>query len=255
MSDTDKKDENKTTEELDVGSERFNPLRALYAADYKVTEKTPKVLYQNIASFESALLKVGVWQLNKRQQHNYAASTTATKSKELPTSSSFDQPASTRRFEPHQMAIAGISKTKHKRNLYTHMASAEGPLAFLHKYLPAPEQVQQTRVRVYLRKQHGIGGSIEGELVAYDKQWNLLLKNAVEIWQRRKYKYGEQKIINENPATEECTARLRQLGISLPVVHVKSLNRKNVQLRREIPQVMVRGENVVLISCINNSKD
>ncbi|KAL7735377.1 hypothetical protein ACLKA6_003227 [Drosophila palustris] len=253
MSDTVETDEKNTSgEELDVGSERFNPLRALYAANYKVTEKTPKVMYQNIAAFESALTKVGVWELNKKQRTN-DVSADAKSSK----SSSTDQPASTRRFEPHQMAIASIVKAKHHRNLYTHMASTEGPLAFLQECLPtntAELEPARTRVRVCLRKEHGIGGSVEGELVAFDKQWNLLLKNAVEIWQRRKYKYGEQKILG-TPASEECSARLLQLGISLPVVHVKSLNRKNVQLRREIPQLMVRGENVVLISCINHSKD
>ncbi|XP_034475886.1 U7 snRNA-associated Sm-like protein LSm11 [Drosophila innubila] len=248
MSDTAEKDETNAPEELDVGSERFNPLRALYAADYKVTDKTPKVLYQNIAAFESALTKVGVWELNKKQKQS---SNEVAVKKTPSTASSVDQVASTRRFEPHQMAIASTTKAKHHRNLHTHMASAEGPLALLQSYLPPNTQ---TRVRVYLRKEHGVGGTIEGELVAFDKQWNLLLKNAVEIWQRRKYKYGEQKI-HGTAASEECSARLLQLGISLPVVHVKSLSRKNVQLRREIPQLMVRGENVVLISCISNSKD
>lgn len=253
MSDTVKKDENNTPEELDVGSERFDPLRALYATDYKVTEKMPKMLYQNLAAFESALTKVGVWELNKKQKPN--SKNVATESK-TSTSSSLNQDASIRRFEPHQMTIKSTSKAKHHRNIYTHMASAEGPLALLQSFLPpnTSDGTQRTRIRVYLRKEHGIGGSVEGELVAYDKQWNLLLKNTIETWQRRKYKYGEQKICG-TPASEECSARLLQLGITLPVVHVKSLNRKNVQLRREIPQLMVRGENVVLISCINNSKD
>ncbi|KAL7724300.1 hypothetical protein ACLKA6_006049 [Drosophila palustris] len=77
------------------------------------------------------------------------------------------------------------------------MASTEGPLAFLQECLPSNTSKLEsagTRIRVYLRKEHGIGGSVEGELVAFNNQWNLLLKNAVEIWQRGNYKYGEQKI-------------------------------------------------------------
>ncbi|KAH8355195.1 hypothetical protein KR093_008152, partial [Drosophila rubida] len=250
--DTSKKDES-NPEELDVGSERFNPLRALYAVDYKITEKPPKVLYQNLAAFETALIKFGVWQLNKRQQKGSNGAIEAVKSKPDSMESSMEQPTSLRRFAPHQMTIKGTIKTKHQRNIFTHMAGMDGPLSYLRKFLPPAEQVTTTRIRVYLRKEHGIAGTIEGELVAFDKQWNLLLKNAVQVWQRRKYKYGDQKVACPPPASEECSTRLRQLGITLPTVQVKSLNRKNVQLRRELPQLMVRGENVVLISCTNKA--
>lgn len=236
-------------DELNVGSERFNPLRALYAIDYRITEKTPKMLYQNLAAFESAFLKVGVWQLNKRPKYNDTGkSTLCEKSKAV---SSNLETTVVRRFEPHQMAIASTSKLKHQRNLYTHMASTEGPLALLQRFIPAEQILSIARIRVYLRYKHGIGGKIEGDLIAFDKQWNLLMKNVVETWQRRKYRYGDQSISGD-PAEEECCARLQQLGISFPLVHVKSLNRKNVELRRNIPQLMIRGENVVLISCISN---
>lgn len=243
--------ESNDNDELNVGSEQFNPLRALYAIDYRITEKTPKMLYQNLAAFESAFLKFGVWQLNKRQKSvDTAKLTMCGKSK---TVSSNLESAVIRRFEPHQMAVAGTSKLKHQRNLYSHMASTEGPLALLQKCLPVTEQKPcKTRIRVYLRYKHGIGGNIEGDLVAYDKQWNLLVKNVVETWRRRKYRYGDQSISGD-PVEDECSSRLQQLGIKFPLVHVKSVNRKNVEMRRNVPQLMIRGENVVLISCISNS--
>ncbi|XP_017839913.2 U7 snRNA-associated Sm-like protein LSm11 [Drosophila busckii] len=231
-------DEAEDDQELDVGSTHFNPLRALYATDYKITEKKPKVLYQNIAAFESAFAKVGIWGLNKRQKDK---NSTEAKSDQV---EMVLDPMNVRRFEPHQMAIKGTIKKKHQRNIFTHMASTEGPLALLQKCLPDSEV--RPRVRVYQRNERGIRGSLEGDLVAFDKQWNLLLKNVIETWQRRKYKYSEQKICD--PAVEaDCHARLRALGITLPTVKVKSLNRKNVQLTREIPSVMIRGEHVVLI--------
>lgn len=254
MSTEEKESNALETDELDVGSERFDPLRALYAKDYRVTEKAPKVLYQNLAAFESAFLKLGIWQLNKRPKQNQTAKTSSSeKAKAVCTNV---EATTVRRFEPHQMAIAGTAKSKHQRNLYTHMSSTEGPLALLKKCLPGTADGEQqmpckTRIRVYLRYKHGIGGNIEGDLVAYDKQWNLLVRNVVETWRRRKYGYGEQNISGD-PSQEECCSRLRELGISLPpLVHVKSLNRKNVELRRNIPQLMIRGENVVLISCIS----
>lgn len=252
---TEEKESNaQEADELNVGSERFDPLRALYAKDYRVTEKTPKVLYQNLAAFESAFLKLGIWQLNKRPKQNQTPKTSS--SEKAKTVYTNVEATTARRFEPHQMAIAGTAKSKHQRNLYTHMASTEGPLALLKKCLPGTADGEQqmpckTRIRVFLRYKHGIGGKIEGDLVAYDKQWNLLVRNVVETWRRRKYGYGEQSISGD-PSQEECCSRLRELSISLPpLVHVKSLNRKNVELRRNIPQLMIRGENVVLISCIS----
>ncbi|KAH8395382.1 hypothetical protein KR222_009222, partial [Zaprionus bogoriensis] len=250
MSSTTKQNET-NTEELDVGNERFNPLRALYAADYRVTERMPKVLYQNLAAFESAFLKVGIWKLNKLQKccKDFASQTARDKADDVPAKAEIGL---VRRFETHQMAVPGTVQMKHRRNLYTHMASTEGPLAQLNKCFAASKQVScKMRIRVYLRKEHGIGGNIEGDLEAYDKQWNLLLKNVVETWHRRKYKYGKQ-MISCNPALDECNERLSQLGLTVPIVNAKSLNRKNVELRREIPQLMIRGENIVLICFISH---
>ncbi|XP_030381442.1 uncharacterized protein LOC115629187 [Scaptodrosophila lebanonensis] len=230
-----------TDQELDVGSDRFNPLRALYDRDYKITEKTPKVFYQNVAAFESALKKFGIWELNKQQKRGPGATGTTS------TSSTLEQAVPERRFEPHQMAIHVTAKKKNYRNLYTHMAGTEGPLAALRQCLPAVAETERQRVRIVVRKEHSISGSIEGELIAFDKQWNVLMNNAVEIWKRRKFKYGKQNICGSQ---EDCSARLNQLGVTLPSVQVKSLNRKNVELRRELPQLLVRGENVVLIQLI-----
>ncbi|SPP75746.1 U7 snRNA-associated Sm-like protein LSm11 [Drosophila guanche] len=241
-----------TDPELDVSSELFNPLRALYEPNYRITEVPPKVLYQNIAAFESALKKFGVWQLNKRQKSGTTAGPgqAADKKPSLTSTSKSvlvleDVPR--RRFEPHQLPTVSTLNKKHQRNIFTYMETAIGPLELLKKCIvtPASQNIRKIRVRVVLRKERAIGGSVVGELVAYDKQWNLLLRNATETWQRRKYNYGEQKICG---APIDCTERLRDLGIALPAVEVKSLNRKNVQIVRHLPQILIRGENVVLLS-------
>ncbi|XP_016973991.1 U7 snRNA-associated Sm-like protein LSm11 [Drosophila rhopaloa] len=236
--------------ELDVSSEMFNPLQALYEPNYKITDAVPKVLYQNLAAFESALKKFGIWKLNKRQKPETAAGA----AKMASTSRSAHIPeAPQRRFELHQMPTTKASSKKHYRNIFTYMEATVGPLELLKKCIPSvghketKESTERIRVRVVLRKQGAIGGTVEGELVAFDKQWNLLLKKATETWKRRKYNYGEQNIC-DTPV--DCTDRLRELGITYPKTQVKSLNRKNVEIKRDLPQILIRGENVVLVSLI-----
>ncbi|EDV38098.2 uncharacterized protein Dana_GF11077 [Drosophila ananassae] len=248
--------------ELDVGSERFNPLRALYEPNYKITDTAPKVLYQNLAAFESALKKFGVWQLNKRKKSESSGSvasqptpasgshqTVEKKTKSIPKLANLEVPQ--RRFELHQMPTLKTSSKKHRRNIFTYMDASAGPLALLRSCVPSSNKTQPTaasRIRVVVRKQGQVGGSVEGELVAYDKQWNLLLRNATETWRRRKHNYGHQNICDESV---DCSERLMELGISLPKLIVKSLNRKNVEIKRYLPQVLIRGENVVLVSLIS----
>ncbi|KAI8036306.1 U7 snRNA-associated Sm-like protein LSm11 [Drosophila gunungcola] len=240
--------------ELDVCSEKFNPLRALYEPNYKVTDAVPKVLYQNLAAFESALKKFGIWQLNKRQKAKTGGGAggdqeAAKKGSTSTMSANILEPPQ-RRFELHQMPTTSSSKKKHHRNIFTYMEATVGPLELLRKCIPLAghkETTERIRVRVVLRKQGAIGGNVEGELVAFDKQWNLLLRGATETWKRRKYNYGEQNIC-DTPV--DCTERLRELGITLPQTQVKSLNRKNVEIKRHLPQILIRGENVVIISLI-----
>jgi len=243
--------------ELDVCSDQFNPLRALYEPNYKVTDVVPKVLYQNLAAFESALKKFGIWQLNKRQKPEVGGGDQGASKKASSSRSADILEAPQRRFEPHQMPTTRTSNKKHHRNIFTYMESTVGPLEVLKKCIPSagPKETSEKheiiRVRVVIRKQGAVGGSVEGELVAFDKQWNMLLRNATETWKRRKYNYGEQNIC-DTPV--DCTDRLRELGITLPKAQVKSLNRKNVEIKRDLPQILIRGENVVLVSIVPKAK-
>ncbi|XP_017012590.3 U7 snRNA-associated Sm-like protein LSm11 [Drosophila takahashii] len=251
MSDKESKDNDASQNpELDVCSEQFNPLRALYEPNYRVTEAVPKVLYQNLAAFESALKKFGIWQLNKRQKPAAGGVDKGASGKASSSRAAVDLEAPQRRFEPHQMPTTRSSNKKHFRNIFTYMEGTVGPLELLKKCIPlasSTETTERLRVRVVIRKKGAVGGTVEGELVAFDKAWNLLLRKATETWRRRKYNYGEQNIC-DTPV--DCTDRLRELGITLPKIQVKSLSRKNVEIKRDLPQILIRGENVVLVSLI-----
>lgn len=46
---------------------------------------------------------------------------------------------------------------------------------------------------------------------------------------------------------EDCSQKLKKLKIQFPIVELRSLNRKYVECKRNVPQLMVRGEQVVVV--------
>lgn len=54
-------------------------------------------------------------------------------------------------------------------------------------------------------------------------------------------------LFNHLGPPEDCLHKLKQLKIQFPTVLVKSLNRKYVECTRQVPQLMVRGEQVAVV--------
>lgn len=133
-------------------------------------------------------------------------------------------------------------KAKYKRDLLIRMENSKGPISLLQKF-----RMNRTKVLIYVRKEHGIRGTITGYLEAFDKHYNLALTDCTETWRRRKYSFSEAKVIQSQPP-QDCTNLLLKMGIKLPTISVKSINRKYVECTRQIGQLMIRGEDVVLIS-------
>ncbi|XP_013115569.1 U7 snRNA-associated Sm-like protein LSm11, partial [Stomoxys calcitrans] len=235
-------DAKSTEQELDIASDNFNPLRCLYASEYRVTEKHPKVIYQNMAAFETALKNVGIWDVGKKaksqKDQQLAGPSNSNKKATL-----IEEAKTQRRFQEHQLAVRTQPKikSKHTRNLLGQMADATGPLKALNAYV-----VTGSRVHVVVRKEKGIKGYIEGTLLMFDRHWNLLLANVLECYSHRKHKYAQDNIVLPKE-TYDCTSSLRQLGIQMPKQTIKSLNRKTIQIQRQLPQIFLRGEQVVLV--------
>lgn len=122
------------------------------------------------------------------------------------------------------------------------MEKAVGPLALLQKF-----RENRTKVKVYIRKEHGIRGFITGYLSFFDKHYNLALTDCTETWKRRKYKFSEANVAMPNQP-KDCSKLLAKMGIKIPEISVKSINRKYVECTRKLNQVMIRGEDVILIS-------
>jgi small nuclear ribonucleoprotein (snRNP)-like protein len=121
------------------------------------------------------------------------------------------------------------------------MEKAKGPLELLKKF-----KENQVRVKIYIRKEHGVRGFVTGFIEVFDKHLNIALTDCVEQWKRRKYKFSENKVALLGQP-KDCSSLLAKLGIEIPEITVKSLNRKYVECSRRIPQLMVRGEEVVLV--------
>ena len=226
-------------------SEFFDPLKALYQhTDSKFSPKSRKVYHQNLAAFETALKKHGIWDMNKKKN----LVTEKTKNNDKPGCSK-DAITTERRFLPHQMAIQVPNKSnikqRHKRNIFKMMENSKGPMEALRRWVS-----EEKKIRVYIRHEHGIRGHVDGNIICYDKHWNLLLKDVEEVWQRRKFNYCQNKVACGQPVC--CKERLAFLGLQLPEQTVKSINRKNVQITRRLQQLMIRGEQVVLINVIEN---
>lgn len=116
----------------------------------------------------------------------------------------------------------------------------KGPISLLQKFFR-----EQTRVRIYVRKEHGIRGYVTGFIEVYDKHPNIVLSDCIEVWNRRKYDYSDNKTCLGKP--QDCSRILEHMGFVIPIVNVKSISRKIVKCERTIPKMMIRGEDVVLI--------
>lgn len=132
-------------------------------------------------------------------------------------------------------------KAKYSRNVFTRMENAKGPLALLKKF-----KTNKTRVKIYVRKEHGVRGFISGFIEVFDKHLNIALVDCIEQWKRRKYKFSENKVALLGEP-KDCSELLARMGIEIPKITTKSIDRKNVQCTRRLPHMMVRGEEVILI--------
>lgn len=121
------------------------------------------------------------------------------------------------------------------------METAKGPIALLNKF-----RMNRTRAKIYIRKEHGIRGYITGFIETFDKHYNIALVDCIEVWKRRKYKFSESNVsLLGQPG--DCSQLLKSMRIKVPEISTKSVDRKVVECTRKIPQLMLRGENVILI--------
>lgn len=223
---SDVKEVNKIDEKLDVMSEKFDPLLALYSNSIVLPKPNVKP-FDNLESVQSAIDRLGSIEFRIKKISDI-------KSKK--TQPIVPEEVIQRRFEEHQMLVP-TTKRKSKNILLKLEQDYKGPLKQLNSYVK-----EKKRIKVFVRRNGGIRGYVTGFISAFDKQWNLAMYDVFECWKRRKEKYRHSKGIFGEPC--DMSMRLRELKIKIPKVKVKNLNRKNVECERKIAKLFIRGEQV-----------
>uniref|UniRef100_A0A182RU20 Sm domain-containing protein n=1 Tax=Anopheles funestus TaxID=62324 RepID=A0A182RU20_ANOFN len=244
MSDSDSEStasDSDSSSELDVGSKRFNPLKALYSAKLKVPVATAR-LHDNVSVLESKQNTLGGF-AEPFDEDRLKQIRAAKSSNKVNLQSANILPQ--RRFLPEQGPIKYTKPWRHTKNIFVRLEKfCEGPMALMLTWMK-----ERKRVRVYIRKQKGIRGHVTGVIELFDKHWNMAMSDVCETWTRRKYRYSEN---NQHPASmvapTDCSDRLRQLGIVLPETNVRSEGKKNVIITRKLPQLLIQGIQVVLVT-------
>ncbi|XP_024878070.1 U7 snRNA-associated Sm-like protein LSm11 [Temnothorax curvispinosus] len=207
-------EESETSDEsLDAGSEKFDPLKALYSPKVRLASSAP--IYDNVSKFESVLKNVN-------------APTKSDKSA-VPESSR-------RRFLSHQEPV--VRRRHGRKNVLSKMQKTLGPLGMLHGCME-----EKIRVRVYTRNAHGIRGHVEAYVAAFDKYWNLALEDCFEVWSR--------KVKRKAPALGADAVKVEPTENDVPRTVVKKIEGRTETLERHVPQMLLRGEQVAIIVKIN----
>ncbi|XP_064109236.1 U7 snRNA-associated Sm-like protein LSm11 isoform X2 [Macrobrachium nipponense] len=84
-----------------------------------------------------------------------------------------------RNFSEDQGLIRGRGR-KRLRNVLNRMEEIQGPLAVLRRC-----QQENIRVKVYTRNHSEIRGLVTGYVIAFDKHWNLALRDVDEVFQKK----------------------------------------------------------------------
>ncbi|XP_055623499.1 U7 snRNA-associated Sm-like protein LSm11 [Toxorhynchites rutilus septentrionalis] len=223
--------------DLDISNPNFKPLRVLYSR--RATVPAPNAeKHDNVSLFESKFKRLG----------GFAEKFSAERLKEIQAASSSKKivpvargEAPVRRFLPHQEMIRVERPARFRKNIFTKLENYGGPLNRLRDWMS-----ERVRVKIYTRKEKGIRGYVTGFVEVFDKHWNVALSDVFESWERRKYRYSENKLCNLGEP-QDCSEELRKMGISVPAVNVKSVDSKCVICTRRVPKLLIRGEQIVLI--------
>ncbi|KAL4856350.1 Small nuclear ribonucleoprotein Sm D-like protein [Chlorella vulgaris] len=199
---------------LDFFSPLFNPARALAAAALHLPVPTARPL-DNVYKCRS-MLPSDHWDAWKDPHR-------AGKSKEAQEAA---QREKSRLSYMHQQQERQQRKTNPLDQIAEHVRA--GPLLLLKRCYQ-----QRSRVRVDTRHARGVRGSMEGVLVAFDKHTNLVLR---EVEERYTVLLRVQRV---KPPLPGGSGRERVRWV-----------RQQEHRRRQLRQVFVRGDSVVLVAAV-----
>ncbi|KOB75566.1 U7 snRNA-associated Sm-like protein LSm11, partial [Operophtera brumata] len=100
--------------------------------------------------------------------------------------------------------------------------------------------------QVMTRKDTGVRGVLHATLIAFDKQWNLALSDVLEIWKRKGPKKRKVPPGLGTPVPKGTAATISPVA----TVTETPLGKGVWECTRHLPQLMVRGEHVVLVNVV-----
>ncbi|XP_074112746.1 U6 snRNA-associated Sm-like protein LSm11 isoform X2 [Cotesia typhae] len=205
-------------ETLDPTSQLFDPLKALYSDKTKIPVKKAPI-YDNITKFESVLKGIAPTEIGQGRKKENRTSIAVKKTKEKEIEKEYDA-------------------FKSGRNVLSRMTNTIGPLQLIYTCMET-----KSRVKIYTRSARGVRGFIEAYVAAFDKHWNLALEDCYEEWTR--------KVKRKAPILGIPSVKSEEANENVPKMIVKTSNGKTETLKRHVPQMMLRGEQVVMIVKIN----
>ncbi|XP_063393065.1 U7 snRNA-associated Sm-like protein LSm11 [Cydia fagiglandana] len=235
---SDVEDDGSTSDsEINAYSVRFNPMKALYSD--KIMLPVPDApVYENLQQFEAALLKnqeilaVGMGQQVQEREK-----------KKLERKQAYEkalEEKNKQRFAKYEVTVR--RERKQGRNVLTREETVTGPLSALRNAMK-----NNMRVKVVTRGPSGIRGALHGDLTAFDKHWNLVLTNVLEVYRRKAVRKLKYPPAGGRPVPQGTADMISPL----PEEVVSSQGHRIFECSRHIPQLLVRGEHVVLINVVD----
>lgn len=121
----------------------------------------------------------------------------------------------------------------------------KGPLSLLNRLLE-----KRQRVRLLIRYVNGIRGTLTGYLTAYDKHFNMILRDVDEVYCPRAAIDGDKERnepSNESFSNLETEIRRRITAVRETKDQPDSPQRKWSIRQRHMKQILVRGDNIVMV--------
>jgi len=224
--DKQKSDKNEDSDKLDPTSEKFDSKYAIYSRDpLKVGDCVVKT-YDNIEDCIKAF--------NDEKRHM----------KNNTTPFEEDSVKLERCFGPEQMMVPTKRSKSSFRDINVRMKNYTlGPLGQLQKW-----RLEKIRVKVWTRSIDQIRGFCTGFIAAFDKHWNLALTDVDEHFHRRRVRktWGD--------AGKRCPPKYLpsdlpvEIKIGSSLMRIVKIEGKYEACVRHVPQVLLRGEHVVMVA-------